>query len=82
MFHCAVVSDLETNPLPPPHPELLKYFNPPKKMVKKAQEKIDKCIKVMGVKLGTILCSLPSSVLVAYVLSSAQSCQSCKKRRT
>ncbi|KAJ4465497.1 SPOC domain-like protein [Lentinula edodes] len=50
MFHCAVVSDLDTNPLPPPHPELLKYFNPPKKFVKKAQSTIDNCIKAFNIK--------------------------------
>ncbi|KAK0198079.1 SPOC domain-like protein [Armillaria mellea] len=41
MFHCAVVSDLDTNPLPPPHPELLKYFEPPRKVVKRAQDAIE-----------------------------------------
>ncbi|KAJ4485400.1 SPOC domain-like protein [Lentinula aciculospora] len=50
MFHCAVVSDLETYPLPPPHPELMKYFNPPKKLVKKAQSSIDNCIKTFNIK--------------------------------
>ncbi|KAJ3980021.1 SPOC domain-like protein [Lentinula detonsa] len=50
MFHCAVVSDLETNPLPPPHPELMRFFNPPKKLVKKAQSTIDNCIKTFNVK--------------------------------
>ncbi|KAK0232849.1 SPOC domain-like protein [Armillaria fumosa] len=41
MFHCAVVSDLDKNPLPPPHPELLKYFEPPRKVVKRAQDAIE-----------------------------------------
>ncbi|KAK0465650.1 SPOC domain-like protein [Armillaria novae-zelandiae] len=41
MFHCAVVSNLDTNPLPPPHPELLKYFEPPRKVVKRAQDAIE-----------------------------------------
>ncbi|KAF5382804.1 hypothetical protein D9757_007263 [Collybiopsis confluens] len=50
MFHCAIVADLDTNPLPPPNPELLKYFNPPRKMVKKAQGAIDNCVKVLNVK--------------------------------
>lgn len=54
MFHCAVVSDLDTNPLPPPHPELLKYLNPPKKFVKKAQSTIDNCIKVFNIKHGNV----------------------------
>ncbi|KIK66132.1 hypothetical protein GYMLUDRAFT_158553 [Collybiopsis luxurians FD-317 M1] len=50
MFHCAIVADLETNPLPPPNPELLKYFNSPRKLVKKAQPTIDNCIKAFNVK--------------------------------
>ncbi|KAK0456861.1 SPOC domain-like protein [Armillaria borealis] len=41
MFHSAVVSDLDTNPLPPPHPELLKYFEPPRKVVKRAHDAIE-----------------------------------------
>lgn len=52
MFHCAVVSDISTNPLPPPHPELLKFFEPPKKVVKKAQDKIVDCIRTFNVKEG------------------------------
>ncbi|KAF9073930.1 SPOC domain-like protein [Rhodocollybia butyracea] len=50
MFHCAIVADIDTNPLPPPHPELLKYFNPPKKLLKKAQSTIDECIQAFNVK--------------------------------
>ncbi|KAK0208010.1 SPOC domain-like protein [Desarmillaria ectypa] len=41
MFHCAVVSDLDTNPLPPPHPELLKYFEPPREVVERAHDAIE-----------------------------------------
>ncbi|KAJ7171774.1 SPOC domain-like protein [Mycena crocata] len=40
-FHAAVVSDLSTNPLPPPHPELLKYFDPPRRVLKRAREAIE-----------------------------------------
>ena len=43
MFHCAVVSDITTNPLPPPHPELLKYFTAPTKVLERARNSIDKC---------------------------------------
>jgi len=43
MFHCAVVSDIATNPLPPPHPELLKYFTAPTKVLERARSSIDKC---------------------------------------
>ncbi|KAF9480417.1 SPOC domain-like protein [Pholiota conissans] len=50
MFHCAVVNDIATNPLPPPHPELTKYFEPPKKVLKKAQNAIEECQLAFNVK--------------------------------
>jgi ATP-dependent DNA helicase 2 subunit 2 len=40
MFHCAIVSDLSDSPLPPPHPELLKYFDPPERLLKRARPAI------------------------------------------
>ncbi len=52
MFHCAVVSDLDTNPLPPPHPELLKYFEPPRKVVKRAHDAIEEAKAAFKVKEG------------------------------
>lgn len=54
MFHCAVVNDIVTNPLPPPHPELTKYFDPPKKVLKKAQSAIEECRSVFNVKEGKL----------------------------
>jgi len=50
MLHCAVVSDIATNPLPPPHPELLKYLYAPKKVLKRARSSIDKCKNEFKVK--------------------------------
>lgn len=50
MFHCAVVSDITDNPLPPPHPELLKYFNTPKKVLKRAKGAIDECKDTFKIK--------------------------------
>ncbi|TFK76643.1 SPOC domain-like protein [Pluteus cervinus] len=50
MFHCAVVKDLDADPLPPPHPELLKYFDPPKKVVKRAQGAVEGCKNVFKVR--------------------------------
>ena len=37
LFHSAVVSDLTISPLPPPHPELTKYFDPPRRALKRAR---------------------------------------------
>jgi ATP-dependent DNA helicase 2 subunit 2 len=52
MFHCAIVNDVASNPLPPPHPELLKFFDPPKRAVKKAREHLEECKSVLKVKEG------------------------------
>jgi len=56
LFHCAVVPDITTNPLPPPHPELLKYFDPPKRVIKRSREAIDECKNVFKVKQGITAC--------------------------
>jgi len=50
MFHCAVVCDIATNPLPPPHPELVKYFTAPTKVLEHARSLIDKCKDEFKVK--------------------------------
>ncbi|KAF7306399.1 Ku domain-containing protein [Mycena indigotica] len=49
-FHAAVVSDINTNPVPPPHPELLTYFDPPPKMLKRGRDAIEKCKDEFKVK--------------------------------
>ncbi|TFK47939.1 SPOC domain-like protein [Heliocybe sulcata] len=50
LFHGAVVSDLNKNPLPPPHPELLKYFNPPKRVLKRARSALEECKTAFNVR--------------------------------
>ncbi|TFK38608.1 hypothetical protein BDQ12DRAFT_683054 [Crucibulum laeve] len=50
VFHAAVVPDIETHPLPPPHPELLKYFDPPRKVLKRARGAIEGCKSAFKVK--------------------------------
>lgn len=52
MFHSAVITDLTTNPLPAPHPELTKYMRPPTKVVKRAAEAMNNCRSAMGVQKG------------------------------
>jgi hypothetical protein len=52
MFHSAVITDLAKNPLPTPHPELIKYMRPPSKIVKRAAEAVNNCKSVMGVQKG------------------------------
>ncbi|KAF9457458.1 SPOC like C-terminal domain-containing protein [Collybia nuda] len=50
LFHCAVVSDVSTNPLPPPHPELLKYLEPPRRVIKRARDATEECKSTMKIR--------------------------------
>ncbi|KAG1825465.1 SPOC like C-terminal domain-containing protein [Suillus subaureus] len=50
LFHSAVVNDITSNPLPPPHPELLKYVNPPQWALKASKDAIAECKAVFKVK--------------------------------
>jgi len=50
LLHCAVVADITKNPLPPPHPELLKYFDPPRRVIKRARSVVDECKDIFKVK--------------------------------
>lgn len=52
-FHCAVVSDIATHPLPPPHPELTMYFDTPKRVRKTAKDALEECKAAFKVKEGT-----------------------------
>ena len=66
LFHGAIVEDLNRQPLPPPHPELLKYFNPPRKVVKRARRAIEAAKEAFNVKEGewhmmfTVIIYLPA----------------------
>ncbi|KAJ2931191.1 hypothetical protein H1R20_g5924, partial [Candolleomyces eurysporus] len=50
IFHCAVVSDIATNPLPPPHPDLLTFLEPPSRALKRAKQPLEACKKAFNVK--------------------------------
>jgi len=54
LFHSAIIDDLAGDPLLPPHPELTKYFEPPKKVLKRAKEAADACTTAFAVKKGVI----------------------------
>jgi ATP-dependent DNA helicase 2 subunit 2 len=49
LFHAAIVPDLLTHPVPPPHQELTRYLEPPSKMMKRANHSIEECRKVFNV---------------------------------
>ncbi|KAI0757614.1 SPOC domain-like protein [Daedaleopsis nitida] len=50
LFHGAIVQDLNRQPLPPPHPELLKYLEPPRRVLKRAREATEECQKTFNVR--------------------------------
>ena len=52
LFHSAVTQDLVADPLPQPHPELTKYFEPPKIVLNRAEEAIDNCRTAFAIKKG------------------------------
>lgn len=49
-FHAAIVADLNTHPLPPAHSELTKYFEPPKRVLKRSRDAIEECKQVFKIK--------------------------------
>jgi hypothetical protein len=70
LFHSAVVQDLSADPLPQPHPELTKYFEPPKKVLKRAKEAIDECKTAFAVKKG--LHRISRRITSPYCIHSAE----------
>ncbi len=54
LFHAAIVTDLRTHPLPEPHPEVIKYLDPPKRVLKRAHDMIEEAKSVFNVKQGIL----------------------------
>lgn len=81
LFHCAVVTDLDTNPLPPPHPELTKYFEPPKRVLRLAKPALEQCIELLKVKQGiNLLSHSPPNPINSFRVSPQARCKSQKRR--
>ncbi|KAH0838704.1 hypothetical protein J3R83DRAFT_7032 [Lanmaoa asiatica] len=53
-FHSAIVSNITTRPLPPPHPELTKYFDPPKRVLKTAKHALEECKTAFKMALSPV----------------------------
>ncbi|KAG7096429.1 hypothetical protein E1B28_003866 [Marasmius oreades] len=49
-FHCAIVDNIETNPVPPPHPETIQFFEPPNKVIKASKQALETCQEKFKVK--------------------------------
>ncbi|KAJ9120113.1 hypothetical protein QFC22_003011 [Naganishia vaughanmartiniae] len=50
IYHLAVTSDLNSNPMPPPHPTLVKYVNPPAQNIETSSETVQQLIKALDIK--------------------------------
>lgn len=50
LFHAAVSPSLSTHPLGPPHPELVKYFDVPKRVAKLSKGPVEVCKKLFDIK--------------------------------
>lgn len=78
LFHAAVVTDLKASPLPPPHPEVIKYLEPPKRVLKRAHDAVEECKKTFKVKEGSYLNSASPNpnffALCAHIIYSVPCC--------
>ncbi|KAF8708422.1 SPOC domain-like protein, partial [Rhizoctonia solani] len=50
LFHGAVVPDLKAEPVPPPHPEVTKYMDSPKRVLRRSKLDLEECIQLFNVK--------------------------------
>lgn len=50
IFHASLTYDLDADPLGPPHPELIKYFNSPGVLVEQSAGVVDKLKESLAIK--------------------------------
>ncbi|CAE6456567.1 unnamed protein product [Rhizoctonia solani] len=50
LFHGAVVPDLKAEPVPSPHPEVTKYMDSPKRVLRRSKSDLEECIRLFNVK--------------------------------
>ena len=50
IFHASLASDLEKDPLGPPHPELTKYFDPPEEIVADTTKVVNQLKDALNIK--------------------------------
>jgi ATP-dependent DNA helicase 2 subunit 2 len=48
LFHSAIVPNLVDHPVPPPHLDLMRYFDLPSKVVKKSRQPLEECRRVFN----------------------------------
>ncbi|KAJ1310918.1 hypothetical protein OPQ81_009430 [Rhizoctonia solani] len=50
LFHGAVVPDLKAEPVPSPHPEVTKYMESPKRVLRRSKPALEECVRLFNVK--------------------------------
>lgn len=50
IYHLAITSDLNTDPVPPPHPSLVKYINPPASILEASSETVAYLANALEIK--------------------------------
>ncbi len=50
VYHQATTADLDADPMPPPHPALLKFLDPPEAIVKRSEATVAKLKEVLDIK--------------------------------
>uniref|UniRef100_D8QKI4 ATP-dependent DNA helicase II subunit 2 n=1 Tax=Schizophyllum commune (strain H4-8 / FGSC 9210) TaxID=578458 RepID=D8QKI4_SCHCM len=50
MFHGAVVHNLDKDPVPPPHPDIVRFFDPPNRVLRKARDALETAKRELKVK--------------------------------
>ena len=49
LFHAAITDDLSLDPVPPPHPDVTKFFERPQRVIAEAAEAVELCKKEFDV---------------------------------
>ena len=81
MFHGAVVGNLDKDPVPPPHPDIVRFFDPPNRVLRKAREALEAAKRELKVKQGQSICISRALGMVQLTVPSQYPKQSRKRRR-
>jgi ATP-dependent DNA helicase 2 subunit 2 len=50
IFHASLTRDLDQDPLGPPHPEIVRYLNPPQALVEKSEDVMQRLKEALDIK--------------------------------
>lgn len=56
MFHAAITTDLVSEPVPIPHPDITKFFDRPKRVVTRSKKVVETCKEAFNVTKGQRQC--------------------------